>query len=124
VAPPFEPFAPALAAYGLLLERILVVRAATPLWALEQALGSGACDAVLAWVRQAHPRDIRRLQLAAERGRALGLLFRGPRAAREPSAAVLRLQLAPARDGLCITLLKSRGGARDSLEVAWRGPHV
>lgn len=123
IAPPFEPFAPALVAHGVALGRVLVVRAPTPLWALEQSLASGACDTVLAWVRQAHPRALRRLQLAAEHGRALGLVFRAPAAASEPSAAVLRLQLAPASDGLRITLLKSRGGARGSLRIDWNAGH-
>src|SRR6184192_4304684 len=74
VAPPLMPFAPALAAEGIALDRVAVVSGARPLWALEQALGSGACDAVLAWARRPKAREIRRLQLAAERGRTLGVL--------------------------------------------------
>jgi hypothetical protein len=49
VAPPLMPFAPALATAGLALDRIAVVGGARPLWAFEQVLGSGACDAALAW---------------------------------------------------------------------------
>src|SRR5690242_11476808 len=44
VAPPLEPFAPALAAQGVALERMLVVRVPSgskeALWAFEQSLGS------------------------------------------------------------------------------------
>jgi hypothetical protein len=109
VAPPLMPFAPALASRGIVLDRVAVVNGARPLWALEQALGSGACDAALGWARQPKPREIRRLQLAAERGRTLGVLFRPRRAAREPSAAVLRLSLEPCVAGVRITLLKGRG---------------
>lgn len=119
IAPPLEPFAPALAAHGLALERVLVVRTDTPLWAFEQALGSGACDAALAWARRAHLRDIRRLQLATERGRTLGILFRALRAARDSSCAALRLALEPAPHGVRVTLLKSRGGLRGSVELSW-----
>jgi hypothetical protein len=119
IAPPFEPFPPALVAHGLVLERVLIAHAAKTLWAFEQALGSGACEAVLGWISKPRARDLRRLQLAAERGRTLGVLFRTLRAARESSSAVLRLILEPAEQGARITLLKSRGGYRGSIDVVW-----
>src|ERR1700683_3544112 len=109
VAPPLTPFAPALAARGIVLERVAVVGGARASWVCEQPLGTAPCDAVLAWLRQPKARDLRRLQLAAERGRTLGVLFRPRRAAREPSAAVLRLTLTPCAAGVRITLLKGRG---------------
>ncbi len=112
VAPPLIPFAPALASRGVALDRVAVVGGTRSLWAFEQTLGSGACDAVLAWARQPKPRDIRRLQLAAERGRTLGVLFRPRRAARQASTAVLRLSLEPLAPGVRITLLKGRGVPR------------
>ena len=112
VAPPLIPFAPALASQGVALDRVAVVGGTRSLWAFEQTLGSGACDAVLAWARQPKPRDIRRLQLAAERGRTLGVLFRPRRAARQASSAVLRLSLEPLAPGVRITLLKGRGVPR------------
>ena len=127
IAPPLEPYAPALAAHGANLERMLVVRAPEALWAFEQTLGSGVGDIALAWAaRNPSPRAIRRLQLAAERGRTLGVLFRPRRAARESSAAVLRLVVearvgAGGAGGARITLLKSRGGARGSIDVEWVG---
>ncbi|HET9391444.1 MAG TPA: hypothetical protein VFO44_17480 [Steroidobacteraceae bacterium] len=122
-----EPFAPALVAHGIALERVLVVRvpASSPrarssetLWTFEQSLGSGACDVAMAWVGRPPAREIRRLQLAAERGRALGVLFRPLRAASEASHAILRLKLEPATNGLRATLLKSRGGVHGSVELA------
>jgi hypothetical protein len=109
VAPPCMPFAPALVARGVALDRVAVVGGARPLWAFEQVLGSGACDAALAWARQPAARDIRRLQLAAERGRTLGVLFRPRRAARETSTAALRLSVAAVGAGVEVTLLKGRG---------------
>jgi hypothetical protein len=117
IAPPFEPFAPALAAHGVAIERVLVVRTAKPLWALEQALGSGACAAALAWADRAHPRDVRRLQLASERGRTLGVLLREPTGARGSTCAALRLRLAPIAAGIRVTFVKSRGGLRGSIDV-------
>lgn len=119
VAPPYEPFAPALSAYGVVLERLFVVRTEQPLWAFEQSLISGACDAVLVWAPRAPSRDIRRLQLAAEKGRALGVLFRPVAVAKESSNAVLRVIVEPTEQGARITLLKSRGGHRGSVDLAW-----
>jgi len=122
VAPPLEPYAPALSAHGALLERMLVVRGRAPesLWAFEQTLGSGAGDIALAWaIRSPRARAIRRLQLAAERGKTLGVLFRPMRAAQESSAAVLRVAVEPKFDGARVTLLKSRGGSRGSIDVQW-----
>jgi cell division inhibitor SulA/protein ImuA len=132
VAPPLEPFAPSLAAHGVVLERLLVVRAAAAprrgsrngipgaraTWAFEQSLGSGACDLVMAWAKRPRAKEIRRLQLAAERGRALGVLFRPQQAARESSYAVLRMAIAPCAHGVRVTLLKSRGGVRGSFELS------
>ena len=109
VAPPLMPFAPALVAQGVVLDRVAVVGGERPLWAFEQVLGSGACDAALAWGGRPQPRDIRRLQLAAERGRTLGVLFRPRRVAREASAAALRLGVESSPGGVRVTLLKGRG---------------
>jgi protein ImuA len=141
VTPPLEPYAPALVAHGATLERMLVVRvprrgasldslagrsvAPEVLWAFEQTLGSGASDIALAWAAWSpRPRGIRRLHLAAERGKTLGVLFRPVRAADESSAAILRLSLESRAAGARVTLLKSRGGARGSIDLSWRTPGV
>ena len=131
VAPPLVPFAPALASCGVVLDRVALVDGARRhdarlhgdpgMWAFEQTLGSGACDAVLGWVRQPKPRDIRRLQLAAERGRTLGVLFRPRRAAREASAAMLRLSIEPLAAGVRVTLIKGRSAHRGALDLTWPG---
>lgn len=113
VAPPHVPYAPALAATGLGLKRLLVAQAQSAgdaWWAAEQALRSGACDAVLAWLRTPDERRMRRLQLAAETGRAWGVLFRPARAAQDRSPAALRLRLEPVANGLAVHILKRRGG--------------
>ncbi|MGA7539681.1 MAG: translesion DNA synthesis-associated protein ImuA [Steroidobacteraceae bacterium] len=124
VAPPLQPFAPALAECGLALERMLVVRAQgkdaggkSALWAFEQTLRSGACDIALAWLQSALPRQIRRLHLAAQRGATLGVLFRPPEAAWDSSPAALRVAVEPAAQGARVTLLKSRGGARGTIQL-------
>jgi hypothetical protein len=127
VSPPHEPFVPALSAHGVAADRMLVVRTHLPLWAHEQALRSGACEAALAWLPRASPKAVRRLQLAAERGRALGVLYRSQRFAHEASPAMLRVLLAPLtaadaasfRHGARVHLLKSRGGSREPIDLEW-----
>lgn len=124
IAPPHEPFAPALALRGVAVERMLVVRTEEPLWAFEQALGLGACELALAWPTRITIRHIQRLQLAAERGRALGVLFRGASAARKPSPAMLRLIVEPLPQGLRARLLKSRGGRHGWIVFSWNEVHA
>ncbi len=123
VSPPHEPFAPALAAQGVAVDRMLVVRTHLPLWAHEQALRSGACEMALAWLPRASPRAVRRLQLAAEQGRALGVLCRSQRFAQLASPAILRVLLEPftepGRHGARISLIKSRGGSREPIDLSW-----
>jgi cell division inhibitor SulA len=123
VCPPQEPFAPALAAHGVALERMLVVRTHLPLWAHEQALRSGACEIAFVWLPRASSKAIRRLQLAAEQGRTLGVLYRSQRFADVASPAMLRVMLDPVvtagRQGARVRLLKSRGGAREAIELHW-----
>ena len=113
VAPPYVPYAAALAAAGIDLARLLVAKPpndADAWWTAEQALRSGACGALLAWLRAADERRMRRLQLAAETGHTWGVLFRHARAAEDRSPAALRLLLEPAADGLAVSILKRRGG--------------
>jgi hypothetical protein len=112
IAPPHEPYAPALAQQGLELGRLLIVRPTTAteaLWAAEQALSSGVCAAVLLWLKGTDDRWLRRLKLAAEAGGSLGVLFRPERHRFESSPANLRIVMSrgsPAR----VDLLKVQGG--------------
>lgn len=95
IAPPHLPYAPALAQAGLDLARCLVVRPARredALWSLEQALKSGACGAVLGWLDdKVDYAALRRLQMAAEAGRAMAILFRPAAAERLSTPAHLRV---------------------------------
>jgi hypothetical protein len=112
LAPPHLPYAPALAAAGVRLEFLTVVRAPgrrDALWAAEQALRAGACRALLAWLPRASYAELRRLAVAAEAGRAFAALFRPPQAARESSPAPLRLALEHDGERLAVRVLKRRG---------------
>jgi cell division inhibitor SulA/protein ImuA len=113
IAPPYEPYAPALAQQGIELGRLIVVRpvgATEALWAAEQALASGVCAAVLLWLKGTDDRWLRRLKLAAEAGGALGVLFRPGRHRFESSPATLRLVVAQGEHGARLDLLKVQGG--------------
>jgi hypothetical protein len=113
VAPPFQPYPPALRQCGIDLSRMLIVRpknASEILWSAEQALSSGTCAAVLLWPEMLDDQASRRLQLAAEKGRSWAIAFRPLAARRQNSAAALRLELHSNGQGMRVHILKSRGG--------------
>jgi hypothetical protein len=112
IAPPYVPYAPALAAAGVDLANLLIVgrvdrRAA--LWAAEQALRSGSCHALAAWLPKARYVELQRLAVAAEASQAAAFLFRPLAAAGESSPAALRLALEPALPELHVRIVKRRG---------------
>jgi protein ImuA len=132
--PPALPFAWALAACGLDVQQLYVVRsrdavrarvhgpdartraqgllpAADVLWALEQSLKSGHLGAALAWLPARLAADaLRRLQLAAQAHDGPVFLLRDEAQRTRPSPAPLRLWLRPAgADELRVQLLKRRG---------------
>jgi len=109
----------ALAAWDIPVERMVVVRAesdADAVWAADQALRSRA--AVVVWLRldRLRPHDFRRLQLSAEEGGAVGVLFSPARARGQPTWADVQLAIEPrtgaARrsDTLPSRLARSGGG--------------
>lgn len=108
--------APAIAAWGVDLQRLLVIRPTSSReawWAVEQSLRSRGVAATCAWVERAPERMLRRWQLAAEVGGGVGLLFRPIAARREPSWAEFRV--------LVIPLTATSGDARRvRLEVVYR----
>jgi hypothetical protein len=111
IAPPYIPYAPALASHGVRLSRVMLVRTAAAeesLWACGQALRSQGCGAVLAWIERASERSFRRLQLAVENNDALALLFR-PGRALPASPAALRLHVSKSQGRTLVRVLKRRG---------------
>ena len=112
LAPPLQPYAPALVRAGVPLARLLIVRPEDPqtlLWAIRQAAVSGSCAAVLAWVPRIDNTGLRRLQLAAEESTTPLFLFRPGTVAGQSSPAPLRLALAARGDLLEVRILKRRG---------------
>jgi hypothetical protein len=119
ISPPHQPYAPALAARGIDLRRLLIVRAQPAEWAMEQALRSGACSAVIGWAAFRDRHGLRRLQLASEQSRCMAVLFRNLADGDEPSPAVLRLALTAGTAGLEARILKSRGGRPATVRLGW-----
>lgn len=122
LAPPERPFAPAWAAAGVALSRLIVVaapggqgrdqRAADDcLWAAEQILRAGSVSAALMWLpAKTAAVHLRRLQLAAESGGSCGFFLQNERRLAAASPAPLRLQLSPLKaDQLAVRIVKRRG---------------
>lgn len=125
IAPPHEPFAPALTQHGIDLDRLLVVRpvsATEALWAAEQALNSGVCAVVLLWLKGSRWLSLRRLKLAAEAGGALGVLFRPERHRFESSPAALRLLLTRGDQYPRLDIIKVQGGRPGPVELDSSSP--
>jgi protein ImuA len=137
VAPPFLPYAPALVALGLVPDQLTVAHpdsAADAAWAAEQALRSGALEAVLWW----QPADtaaretgllattLRRLHWAALEGRTPLFALRSSNVRAHCSPAPLRLALmAAGTRQLQVEVFKRRGPPMAMpLQLALPGPAV
>ncbi len=111
VTPPWLPYAPAWAAAGLALERLVIIRAGKDTaWCCEQLLASGGFAGVLAWSAAGiDARALRRLQVAAEGRSTFVCLWRPAAVAMMPSPAPLRIELSAGEGVLQLRILKRRG---------------
>jgi cell division inhibitor SulA len=117
VAPPYIPYAPAWRAAGVRLPYLEIVDAEPKqaLWAFEQCLRAGSCAAVVGWPVKADHHALRRLQVAANTGAALGFALRDRRYAEQTSPAALRLEIGSDRR---VRIRKCRGGNPPSASLA------
>ena len=129
VAPPLEPFMPALQAAGVPVQRLCCIRLAGPgadraaAWACEQALRCRDVRAVLAWLPQVAAPMLRRLQLAAAQNQQLLWVLRPEGARQQASPAPLRLWLQPEGEQLLVHVIKRRGpSALHPVALPARGP--
>ncbi|RTL41719.1 MAG: recombinase RecA [Burkholderiales bacterium] len=115
INPPHIPHLPGLQGLGLPASALVWVTARTPaesLWAAEQAIKSQVT--VLAWLPEARPEQVRRLQVAALGSSAPAFLVRPERQRTQSSAAPLRLVVQPGEGwALDVHLLKRRGPAHE-----------
>jgi len=126
--PPYIPYAPALAALGIDVRKVLLVHPRQhrdAVWALEQALRSGTCSAALAWLdeRRLKVPEIRKLKLAASEGKTLAMLFRPEAASANPSNAEIRIRLkSAAAESVEVDIVKRRGGWPVSVRIEMPAP--
>ncbi len=112
INPPHLPYAPSIAQSGIALERCIVIRPShkeDAIWASEQVLRSGACGAALLWLAQDDYTWLRRLQMAAQAGRSMAVLFRSTAAERLSTPAHLRVALERDDGVLNVRIPKRRG---------------
>ena len=112
VAPPYIPYAPSLLQHNVDIRHIVVIDAQTSAynqrWSMEKLLACEKCGMVLMWPDSCTTKDIRRLQLAAEKGNSIGVLY--PRSHHAYSPATIRISLqAVSTNQLYLTVLKARG---------------
>lgn len=117
VGPPKHPHLPGLRHAGIDEQHLVWVQAEAPaerLWCTEQLIKANACGAIVAWLPQARPEQIRRLQVCAQACDGPVFLFRPAAAQHESSAAPLRVM---ARFGvdweLHVHVIKRRGPAHE-----------
>jgi cell division inhibitor SulA/protein ImuA len=113
IHPPHLPYAPSIAQSGIDLARCLVIRPASledAMWASEQVLRSGCCGAALVWLGEKTDYAVlRRLQMAAEAGRSMAVLYRSTAAEKLSTPAHLRVVLESDRGLLKLRIPKRRG---------------
>ncbi len=113
VGPPWTPHSPGLQGLGLPARQLIWIRAeseAERLWASEQLIRANACGALLAWLPQASPEALRRLQVSAQGNDGLVLLFRPLAARHQASPAPLRLLVRHGADwALRVRVFKRKG---------------
>ena len=119
VGPPRQPCLPGLVQQGLDARRFVWVQAEAPaerLWATEQLIKADTAHAVVAWLPQARPEQLRRLQVCAQSSAGLVFLCRPQAAQHEASAAPLRVHAGFGLDWeLHLRILKRRGPAFDGM---------
>lgn len=114
VGPPKRPHPPGLSKLGIAHNRLVWIAADTPaerLWATEQLIKSNPrSGAILAWLPQARPEQLRRLQIHAQGCDCPVFLFRPESAQRDASAAPLRVLTTLGNDwALQVHILKRKG---------------
>jgi protein ImuA len=119
VGPPKQPHLPGLRHAGIDEKHMVWVQAHAPaerLWCTEQLVKSNSCGALVAWLPQARPEQIRRLQVCAQTCEGPVFLFRPAAAQHESSAAPLRVMATLGIDWeLQVHLLKRKGPVHDGI---------
>lgn len=115
---PKQPHLVGLRDLGIEEDNLLWVKAEAPshrLWATEQAIRSNAAAAVLTWMPQARPEQLRRLQVLAQNAEGPVFVIRPVQARHDPSPAVLRVLASVLFDWqIKVEIFKRRGPALET----------
>jgi len=118
IAPPKQPHAGGLEQLGLYADQVVWIHASTPvdrLWVTEQIVKSDPAGAVLSWLPQARPEQIRRLQIHAPSCDTPVFLFRPMGALHDTSPAPLRVSVVLDKGWqLEVRIPKRRGASLDN----------
>ncbi|MBM88473.1 MAG: hypothetical protein CMQ41_08870 [Gammaproteobacteria bacterium] len=117
VSPPHLLYAPALIQAGINISQVLIVGLDTSckdaLWVIEKALQTQNCGLVLTWQNWLPNKVLRRLQLAAEAGNTLGVIFKHADNKNSPSRLRLQIRNSSPHNAVFnivdITVIKARG---------------
>jgi cell division inhibitor SulA len=117
MTPPYSLQGEALQQTGINLKNSFVIPAQTQcnqaLWSLEKALQSKECSMVLAWQNWLSARVLRRLELAAQHGNTLGVVFHQRPQPRSSTSLQLQIQVLndriSGRRALEVTVLQAAG---------------
>ncbi|MBL8280310.1 MAG: translesion DNA synthesis-associated protein ImuA [Pelomonas sp.] len=113
VGPPMDPHVPGLRHDGINERHLIWSDVDTPkdrLWATEQLVRSRKCGAVVAWLPHVRAESVRRLQVLASQCAGPVILCRPDSAARDASAAPLRLLARYETDWqISVDVLKRKG---------------
>lgn len=118
VGPPKPLHLPGLRHLGIEEQQLSWVVANAPsqrLWATEQLLRANAAAAVVTWMPQARPEQLRRLQVLAQACEGLVFICRPLAARHDPSPAPLRVVARPLVDWqIEVQIVKRRGPAQEA----------
>jgi cell division inhibitor SulA len=113
IAPPLGLNSEMLADFGVNLDRVMIIQPKQPqdnLWAAEQSLKSGCCHSVVLWHQSLSVAQVKRLQLAAEKGQSLLFIIRIPQQQDIPLPVTLAIQLQSNHLDLFANITKRKGG--------------
>lgn len=120
ISPPHSVYAPALIQAGIDTNQVLVVNLEASckdaLWSMEKAFQAENCGLVLAWQNWLPGTVLRRLQLAADTGNTLGVIFKHHDSKYSPSPIRLQIKESSKRKSQFsaaeVTVIKARGNFR------------
>ncbi|MBU3005423.1 translesion DNA synthesis-associated protein ImuA [Paraglaciecola arctica] len=112
IAPPLSINSEMLAEFGFALDQVMVVQPLLNkqvLWSTEQSLKSGCCHSVVLWHASLSVTQVKRLQVAAEKGQCLLFIVRQPQQEHISLPVTLGIQLSPSKVGIKAQITKRKG---------------